>query len=116
MRNILVTGSLLAVLVFAVGGLSGVGDGTAVQAASSFIGSTVLDVGADGRAVTIRTNSGESLSLVVADPEMMKGVQKGDQVSLELGLDDRVKKIVKVGGDSSTPSQAPKGRSSESEY
>ena len=90
----LVTGGLLAVLV--CGGFGPMGVPISL-AASTFIGTTVLDVGPDGRAVTVRTNKGESLSLVVADPAMMKGVEKGDQVSLELGPDDRVNKIVKVG-------------------
>jgi hypothetical protein len=112
--KILVTGFLLAVLVFSGLGVS-IGLGVpAVLAASTFIGTTVVDVGPDGRAVTIRTNQGESLSLVVADPAMMKGVQKGDQVSLELGPDDRVSKIVKV-GENSSPSPS-KGKASESEY
>jgi len=109
----LVTGLLLAVLVCGGLGLMMRGIPTGL-AASTFIGTTVLDVGADGRAVTIRTNTGESLSLVVADPAMMKGVAKGDQVSLELGPDDRVNKIVKVGESTGLP--PAKGKSSDSEY
>jgi hypothetical protein len=113
----IVTLSLLAV-AFVFGQIGGNASESVVFAASTFIGTTVLDIESNGQKVTIRTNNGESLSLVVADPEMMKGVSKGDQVSLELGPDDRVNKIVKVeaGGESARPREAPKGRSSESEY
>jgi hypothetical protein len=109
---------LLLAAALALGQIGGSGSETVAFAASTFIGSTVLEIEPDGQKVTIRTNNGESLSLVVADPEMMKGVNKGDQVSLELGPDDRVNKIVKVetSGESARPREAPKGRSSESEY
>jgi hypothetical protein len=89
----LLSGALLAgVLV-----LSGpVAQGGPAQAASTFIGTTVLEVGTDGRKVTVRTTQGESWSLDVVDPELLKGVKKGDQVSLELDAQDRVSKIVKT--------------------
>jgi hypothetical protein len=66
------------------------------SAASTFIGTTVLEVGSDGRKVTIQTMQGESWSLNVVNPELLKGVKKGDQVSLELDAQDRVNKIVKT--------------------
>lgn len=116
MKTMVTLSLLAAALVY--GQIGGNASESVVFAASTFIGTTVLEVESDGQKVTIRTNNGEALSLVVADPEMMKGVNKGDQVSLELGPDDRVNKIVKVeaGGESARPREAPKGRSSESEY
>jgi hypothetical protein len=66
-----------------------------VSGASTFIGSTVMEVGSDGK-VTIKTAQGESWSFPVSDPELLKGVKKGDQVSLELDAQDRVSKIVKT--------------------
>jgi Cu/Ag efflux protein CusF len=69
-----------------------------VFAASTFISSTIMEVSSDGRKVTIRTAQGESWSLPVSDPELLKGVKKGDQVSLELDTKDEVSKIVKTEG------------------
>jgi hypothetical protein len=92
--KLLSTGLLAGILVFS-GHLLELQMGS-VHAASTFIGTTILEVGSDGRQVTIRTTQGESWSLNVADPELLKGVKKGDQVSLELDAQDRVSKIVKT--------------------
>jgi hypothetical protein len=86
--------------------------GSEVSASSTFISSTITEIGPDGRQVTIRTMQGESFSLDVASPEVMKGVRKGDQVSLELDAEDRVNKIVKVGGEA----ERPKPRMPSDEY
>jgi hypothetical protein len=69
--------------------------------------------GQDGRQVKIRTLQGESFSLDVANPEVIKGVNKGDQVSLELDSQDRVNKMVKVGGEAERPKPRTSG---EQEY
>jgi hypothetical protein len=120
MKTIVTVSCLAVALVFGGLGLVRMVGDTTVFAASTFIGSTVLDVDSDGRMVTIRTDKGESLTLAVADPGLIKGVNKGDQVSLELGPDDRVNKVVKVDGVADTSRSGArdtqKGRSSESEY
>jgi Cu/Ag efflux protein CusF len=105
-----VSAILLAAVVLAALSVTPV---TLSQAASTFIGSTIMEIQPDGHKVTIRTIQGEKYSLDVADPEAIKGVKQGDQVSLELDPQDRVHKIVKMGEPTGTP---PKKSSSDSEY
>lgn len=77
--------------------------GTAVltgQAATTFIGSTVVGIDQAQRSITIHTREGQSWTLPVADPDLLKKeqVSKGDQVSIEIDLNDRVTKIIKLTG------------------
>lgn len=78
---------------------------------TTFIGSTIEALDAEGQHVTIRTAEGKSWSLQVASADLIKGLKKGDRVSLELGPDDRVNKIIKTESETPSPS-SPK----ESEY
>jgi hypothetical protein len=68
------------------------------EAATNFNGSTV--VGIDQRSVTFQTREGQTWTLTVADPSMLKDEQiaKGDQVSIEIDMDDRITKIIKISG------------------
>lgn len=68
-------------------------------ASTTFIGSTIEAIDLAGLKVTIKTDQGESLSLPVANAEVMKGLTKGDRVSLELDVQGRVMKIVKIAPD-----------------
>jgi hypothetical protein len=75
--------------------------GTAVltgQAATTFIGSIVTAIDQTQRTITIHTKEGQSWTLPVADPDILKKerVSKGDQVSIEIDLNDRVTKIIKL--------------------
>jgi hypothetical protein len=108
MTTIRKIGAITAALSLTVEALLGI-----AWAGSTFIGSTVMEIGQDGRQVKIRTLQGESFSLDVANPEVIKGVNKGDQVSLELDSQDRVNKMVKVGGEAERPKPRTSG---EQEY
>jgi len=68
-------------------------------ASTTFIGSTIEEIDLAGLKVTIKTDQGESLSLPVANAEVMKGLTKGDRVSLELDVQGKVMKIVKTAPD-----------------
>jgi hypothetical protein len=68
-------------------------------ASTTFIGSTIEAIDLAGLKVSIKTDQGESLSLPVANAEVMKGLTKGDRVSLELDVQGRVMKIVKIAPD-----------------
>jgi hypothetical protein len=103
--------SFFAMALFAAGFTV---DSDFARASTTLVGSTIQDVSPDGHTVTVRTSKGESLTLNVADREAIKGVKKGDQVSLEIGPDDRVHKIIKLGADSGMR-ELPRGRSAESE-
>ncbi|MBA5865126.1 MAG: hypothetical protein GDA67_00345 [Nitrospira sp. CR1.3] len=66
-------------------------------AATTLTGSLVEAIDSTGLSITVKTaGDGETLSMPVASPEIMKGVTVGDQVSLELDLQGRVVKIVKL--------------------
>jgi len=66
-------------------------------AATTLTGSIVEAIDSTGLSITVKTAGGkETLSMPVASPEIMKGVTVGDQVSLELDLQGRVVKIVKL--------------------
>ena len=68
------------------------------EAVSTFIGSTVLSMDQAQRTITFRTKEGQSWTLPVADPNILKKEQvtTGDQVSIELDPNDRVTKIIKL--------------------
>jgi hypothetical protein len=76
--------------------------------ATMLTGSTVEAIDSTGLNITVKTaGSGDKLSMPVASPEVMKGVTVGDRVSLELDLDGRVVKILKI---APPPKEAPEPR------
>jgi hypothetical protein len=76
--------------------------------ATTLTGSTVEAIDSTGLNITVKTaGSGDRLSMPVASPEVMKGVMVGDRISLELDLDGKVVKILKIGP---TPKEAPEPR------
>ncbi len=80
------------------------------DAATSFSGSTVTAVDESKGTVTFRTKEGESWTLPVSDPELIKKKQvaQGDQVSIEIDLDDRITKIAKPSDDQPSAQSAPR--------
>jgi hypothetical protein len=71
----------------------------AANPATTYTGTTVEAVDAGKQTISIKTKKGESWTLKVADPEMLKkhNVQKGDQVSVEVDTNNTITKIAKVG-------------------
>jgi hypothetical protein len=69
------------------------------HAATNFNGSTILGINHTDRTVTFRTKEGEKWTLPVENEDLLKNgrVAEGDQVSIELDLNDRITKILKPG-------------------
>jgi hypothetical protein len=77
---------------------------TTAQAATVFGGSKIVGVDQDQRTITFRTKEGQTWTLQVADPNVMKKqIAKGDDVTIEIDLNDRITKVVKL----SEPAPAP---------
>lgn len=53
-----------------------------------------------GPSLTFRTTEGQVWTLPASSADILKGLQKGDTCSVELDLDNRVTKIVRVGSSS----------------
>lgn len=58
-------------------------------------------VDAAGRSLTFKTAEGDIWTLVALSADMLSGLHKGDTCSLEIDVDNRVTKIVKI--DSTSP-------------
>lgn len=71
------------------------------EAATNFNGSTIVGIDNSQRTITFRTRQGESWTLPVNDPDLLtKGqIAPGDQVSIEIDLNDRITKILKPSGE-----------------
>lgn len=83
-------------------------DVPSAPAATNFNGSTIIDVDQNARTVTFRTKEGERWTLPVVNPDLLKDgrIAQGDQVTIELDLNDRITKILK-------PSDSPGGAKPE---
>lgn len=70
------------------------------KAETTFIRSTIVGIDQTQRTLTFRTMEGQSWTLPVADLNILTNEQlsKGDQVSIELDLTDRISKIIKLAG------------------
>ena len=66
------------------------------EAATTFNGSTIVGVDQARRTITFKTREGETVTLEVADPNVLKEkkVTKGEQVSIEIDLNDRITKVL----------------------
>lgn len=102
----LYTISFIAVCLF---GLVG-GTVLTSHAATNFNGSTITGIDEGKRTVTFRTREGQSWTLPVVDPELLKNdrVSQGDLVSIEIDLNDQIIKILK-------PSDSPQTARTDSE-
>lgn len=80
------------------------------DAATNFNGSTITGIDEGQRTVTFRTREGQSWTLPVVDPELLKSdrISQGDYVSIEIDLNDRIIKILK-------PSDSPQAARTDSE-
>jgi hypothetical protein len=66
-------------------------------AATTVTGSTVESIDSTGLNITVQNaGDGDKLSMPVVSPEVMKGVTVGEHVSLELDVQGRVVKIIKL--------------------
>jgi len=85
------------------------------EAATNFNGSTVLGIDQAERTVTFQTKDGQTWTLPVSDPNLLNKdqVAKGDRVSIEIDMNDRIIKIMKLSertpspNDSRVPSEPP---------
>ena len=68
---------------------------------TKFVGGTIEEIDHTGLRVTIQTEMGQKESLPVADAEVIKGLTKGDRVSVEMDEQGKVMKIVKLAPDRS---------------
>lgn len=69
----------------------------AATPATTLTGTTVENVDTAKQTLTIKTKDGQSWTLHVADPELIKkhNLKKGDQVSLEVDTNNNVIQIAK---------------------
>jgi len=81
----------------------------AASPAKTYTGTTVENVDTSKQTVSIKTKAGESWTLKVLDPEMLKkhNLKKGDQVSIEVDTNNNITKIAKAG----EPAQSDTGQS-----
>jgi hypothetical protein len=68
------------------------------EAATTFGSSTIVGIDQAQRTITFQTKDGQTWTLPVADPNMLNKemVAKGDQVSIEIDLSERITKITKL--------------------
>jgi len=76
------------------------------EAATTFTGSTVVSLDQAKRTVTFQTKEGDTWTLPVSDPNLLNKdqVAKGDRVSIEIDLNDRISKITKLSQPAPSPS------------
>lgn len=71
----------------------------AANPAKTYTGTTIENIDAGKQTVSIKTKTGESWTLHVTDPDMLKkyNLKKGDQVSVEVDTNNNIIKIAKAG-------------------
>lgn len=85
--------------LFSVGAMVATSD-----AATVFGGSKIVGVDQAQRTITFRTKEGQTWTLQVADPNVMNTqITKGDDVTIEIDLNDRIIKVVKLSEVAPTP-------------
>ena len=105
---------LLLAIATAVVTMAGANFSTS-QATTTFIGSTIERIDDAKQTVTFRTREGQSWTMRLADPTLLKKepLAKGDIVSIESDPNDKITKIVKLdqlpSNPAPTPRQAPAG-------
>ncbi|TMQ28870.1 MAG: hypothetical protein E6K65_11395 [Nitrospirae bacterium] len=75
------------------------------EATTTFTGSTVVGIDQAKRTVTFQTKEGDTWTLPVSDPNLLNKdqVAKGDRVSIEIDLSDRISKITKLSERTPSP-------------
>lgn len=75
------------------------------DAATVYGGSKIVGIDQAQRTITFKTKEGQTWTLPVADPKVLDHqIAKGDDVTIELDLNDRITKVVKM---SDVPPAAP---------
>jgi antitoxin component of MazEF toxin-antitoxin module len=71
----------------------------AANPAKTYTGTTVENVDQAKQEVSVKTKTGESWTLKVTDPELLKkhNLKKGDQVSIEVDTNNNIITIAKAG-------------------
>jgi len=84
----------------------------AASPATTFTGTTVENVDTAKQTLSIKTKEGQSWTLHVADPELLKkhNVRKGDQVSVEVDTNNQVVQIAKAGTEQGAGTERGSGR------
>jgi len=73
------------------------------DAATVFGGSKIMSVDQAQRTITFKTKEGQTWTLPVADPNVLnRQIAKGDDVTIELDLNDRITKVIKLSGGAPT--------------
>ncbi len=87
----------------------------AANPAKTYTGTTVENVDTAKQEISIKTKNGESWTLKVTDPEMIKkqNVKKGDQVSVEVDTNNNIIKIAKAGEPSQSGMDQGSGQQSQ---
>jgi hypothetical protein len=75
---------------------------TTSDATTIFGGSRIIAIDQDQRTITFKTKEGETWTLPVTDPNLFnrQPIAKGDKVTIEIDLNDRITNVVK-------PSEVP---------
>jgi hypothetical protein len=68
------------------------------DATTTFGGSTIIAIDQDQRTITFKTKEGQTWTLPVTNPDLLKRQQiaKNDQVTIEIDLTDRISNVVKL--------------------
>ena len=68
------------------------------EATTTFNRSTILGINQAERTVTFQTKDGQTWTLPVSDPNLLSKdqVAKGDRVSIEIDMSDKITKIMKL--------------------
>jgi len=79
--------------------------GVSIGQAANFVGTTIERVDSAQQTVTFKTRDGQSWTLQVADPRVLQGkpLARGDQVTVEVDMNDKISHISKL-GNSESPS------------
>lgn len=84
-----------------------------LEAATTFGASTIVGIDQAQRTITFQTKDGQTWTLPVADPNMLNKemVAKGDHVSIEIDLSERITKITKMSDQPRSESRSEPGQS-----
>jgi hypothetical protein len=88
--------------------------GISIGQAANFVGTTIERIDSAQQTVTFKTQDGQSWTLQVADPRVLQGkpLARGDQVTVEVDMNDKISHISKLG---SSESPSPNVRQPESQ-
>jgi hypothetical protein len=80
------------------------------DAATVFGGSKIMSVDQDQRTITFKTKEGQTWTLPVADPNVLNKqptIAKGDDVTIEIDLNDKITKVIRLSDVSTAPRAEP---------